>query len=147
MNWRQSAIQVVVVAQSFFLFATPRPVHAQVGRPALMPTSHMAAAAVLPMRDSRATDEDFAGLKFTDAQKAKIDVVHQHMTLRKGAVIKSDKLDANQKEAMIAGLGRMERGEIVKLLTPEQQREVLKKAVAAHAATQGQQDAKRSLPP
>ena len=42
-------------------------------------------------------------------------------------------------------ISRMERGEIVKLLTPEQQRAVLKKVRAGHPATQGE-DAKRSLP-
>ena len=145
MNANQFAMRAVVVAQWFFLSATPRLALAQVGQPPLMPTSHMAAPAVLPTRATRATDEDFAGLKFSDDQKAKIDDVQRHMALRKDAMIKSDKLDANQKEAMIAGLGRMERGEIAKLLTPEQQREVLKKVRAGHPATQGE-IAKRSLP-
>jgi len=95
-------------------------------------------------QDTRATD-DFAGLKFTDDQKAKVDEVHQHMATRKDAVIKSDKLNAEQKEAMIAGLGRMERGQIVKLLTPEQQQEVLKKVRAGHAGAQ-EKETKRSLP-
>jgi Spy/CpxP family protein refolding chaperone len=145
MNWNQFAMRVVVVAQLFSLSAIPRLALAQVGRPALMPTSPMAAPAVLTTRDTRATDADFAGLNFTDDQKAKIDEVHRHMALRKDAAIKSDSLNVNQKEAMIAGLSRMERGEIVKLLTPEQQRAVLKKVRAGHPATQGE-DAKSSLP-
>jgi Spy/CpxP family protein refolding chaperone len=81
----------------------------------------------------RATDE-FAGLKFTDDQRAKIDEIHRRMAARKDVVAKSQTLQADQKDAMIAGLGRMERGEIVKVLTPEQQKEVLKKARAAQAA-------------
>jgi Spy/CpxP family protein refolding chaperone len=136
---------MAVVALLFLLSAAPRLALAQAGQPALMSSAHLAAPTVLPARDTRASDDDLAGLKFTDDQKAKIDEVHQHMVLRKDAVIKSEKLNANQKEAMIAGLGRMERGEIVKLLTPEQQRDVLKKVRAAHPATQGE-DAKRSLP-
>lgn len=95
----------------------------------------MVSPATRPMRDTRPADE-LAGLQFTDEQKAKIDAIHQHMATRKDAVVKSQKLDAEQKEAMIAGLGRMERGEIVKLLTPEQQREVLKRVRAGHAAAQ-----------
>jgi hypothetical protein len=87
------------------------------------------------MRDPRPTDE-FAGLQFTDEQKAKIDEIHQHMATRKDVVVKSEKLNADQKEAMIAGLGRMERGEIVRLLTPEQQREILKRVRAEHATAQ-----------
>jgi hypothetical protein len=145
MNWNQFAIRVMVVAQLFFLSAAPRLALAQVGQPALMSTPHMVMPAVAPTRDTRATDEDFAELKFTDGQKVKIDEVHQHMAIRKDAVIKSDKLNANQKEAMIAGLGRMERGEIVKLLTPEQQREVLKQVRAGRPAAQGE-ETKRSLP-
>ena len=145
MNWNPLAMRMVVVALLLLLSAAPRPAPAQAGQPALMPSAHLAAPTVLPARDTRASDDDLAGLKFTDDQRAKIDEVHQHMALRKDAVIKSEKLNANQKEAMIAGLGRMERGEIVKLLTPEQQREVLKKVRDAHPATQGE-DAKRSLP-
>ena len=145
MNWNPLAMRVGLVALSLLLSATSRVALAQVGQPALTPAARLSAPAVLPTHDTRATDEDFAGLRFSDAQKAKIDEVHQHMALRKDAVIKSDELNANQKEAMIAGLGRMERGEIVKLLTPEQQREVLKKVRAAHPATQGE-NAKRSVP-
>ena len=76
-------------------------------------------------------------MKFTDEQKAKIDEIHRHIATRKDVVVKSEKLDADQKEAMIAGLGRMERGEIAKLLTPEQQKEVLKRVRAGQAVAQG----------
>ena len=145
MNRSQFAVRVMVAAELSFLSAAPRLALAQAGQPSLMPTPHMAVPAVVPTRDTRATDEDFAGLKFTDDQKARIDEVHQHMAIRKDAVLNSDQLNANQKEAMIAGLGRMERGEIVKLLTPEQQREVLKKVRTAGAAAQGG-DKKRSAP-
>jgi hypothetical protein len=121
MNWNRLAIRLTIAAKFFILSVSPG-----------------------LAQDTRATD-DFAGLKFTDDQKAKVDEVHQHMATRKDAVIKSDKLNAEQKEAMIAGLGRMERGQIVKLLTPEQQQEVLKKVRAGHAGAQ-EKETKRSLP-
>jgi hypothetical protein len=144
MNWNRLAIGLTIGAEFFILSVSPGLAHAQRGNPALMQTEHMVSPGVRPAQDTRATD-DFAGLKFTDDQKAKVDEVHQHMATRKDAVIKSDKLNAEQKEAMIAGLGRMERGQIVKLLTPEQQQEVLKKVRAGHAGAQ-EKETKRSLP-
>jgi hypothetical protein len=144
MNWNRFAVRVTVVAELFFLSAAPGLARAQGGNPGLVKTTHVDLPVGRPTRDTRATD-DFAGLKFTDDQKAKIDEVHQHMATRKDAVIKSDKLNADQKEAMVAGLGRMERGQIVKLLTPEQQTEVLKKVRAEHAGTQ-KEETKRALP-
>jgi hypothetical protein len=85
------------------------------------------------MRDPRSADE-FAALKFSDEQKVKIDEIHRRMAARKEVVVKSEKLVADQKDAMIAGLGRMERGEIARLLTPEQQKEILKARAAQAAA-------------
>jgi hypothetical protein len=144
MNGNRFAMRATVVAELFFLSAAPGLAHAQRGNAALMQTPHMVSPGIQPAHDTLATD-DLAGLKFTDDQKSKIDEVHQHMAMRKDAVIKSDKLNAEQKEAMIAGLGRMERGQIVKLLTPEQQREVLTKVRAGHAGAQ-EEETKRSLP-
>ena len=134
------AIRVTALAGFFFLSAAPVLMRAQVAKPALVQPSRM--SATRPARDLRKT-EDFAGFEFTDEQKAKIDEIHQRIATRKDVVLKSETLSADQKEAMIAGLGRMERGEIVKQLTPDQQREVLKKAHAGQAAAQGN---KQSLP-
>jgi hypothetical protein len=144
MNMNRLVIRATAVAELFFLSAAPGLMGAQVTQPALVQPQRIASPAAPPMRDTRIT-EDFAGLKFTDDQKEKIGEVHQHMTMRKDAVIKSDKLNAEQKEAMVAGLGRMERGQIVKLLTPEQLKEVLKKVRSGHEATQ-EEETKRSLP-
>jgi hypothetical protein len=144
MNLNRLAIRATAVAELFFLSAAPGLMGAQVTQPAPVQPPHMVSPAARPMRDTRMTD-DFAGLKFTDDQKEKIDEVHQHMATRKDAVIKSDKLSSEQKEAMIAGLGRMERGQIVKLLTPEQFKEVLKKVRSGHEAAQ-EEETKRSLP-
>jgi len=136
MNMNRLAIRATAVAEFFFLSAAPGLMRAQSVQPALVQTPHMASASARPMRDARSTD-DFAGLKFTDEQKVKIDEIHRRIATRKDVVVKSEKLDADQKEAMIAGLGRMERGEIAKLLTPEQQKEVLKRVRAGQAVAQG----------
>jgi hypothetical protein len=134
------AVRVTALAGCFFFSAAPGLLRAQVAQPALVQPSRM--SATRPARDARTTD-DFAGFEFTDEQKAKIDEIHRRIAMRKDGVVKSEKLSADQKEAMIAGLGRMERGEIVKQLTPEQQKEVLKKVHAGQAAAQGN---KQSLP-
>jgi Spy/CpxP family protein refolding chaperone len=133
MNMNRLVLRAAAVAGFFFLSVAPGLMRAQVTQPALVQPARMAAPAARPIRDTRITDE-FAGLKFTDDQKAKIDEIHRRTATRKDVVVKSETLNAEQKEAMIAGLGRMERGEIVKLLTPEQQREVLKKAHAGQGA-------------
>jgi hypothetical protein len=132
---------VTAVAGFLFLSAAPGLTCAQDSRLAVAQPPRMVAPAARPTRDPRSTDE-FAGLKFTAEQKEKIDEIHQRMAARKEVVVKSETLHADQKDAMVAGLGRMERGEIIKLLTPEQQKEVLKKARAAQAA--GREDKKQS---
>jgi len=130
---RLAGRRVTVLAEFFFLSVAPGFASAQVPQTATVQPSHMVAPAARPLREPRSMD-DLAGLKYTDDQKAKVDEIHRRMATRKDVVIKSEKLDAEQKGAMIAGLGRMERGEIVKLLTPEQQKQILKKAHAAKAA-------------
>lgn len=143
MNMNRFAIRATLIAEFFFLAAAPGLTRAQSSQPAPVQPPRMVAPAARPMSDPRATDE-FAGLKFTDEQKAKIDEIHQRTATRKDAVVKSEKLNADQKQAMVAGLGRMERGEIVKLLTPEQQKEVLKRVRAGHGPAPEEQ--KPSLP-
>ena len=134
---------VTAVAGFLFLSAAPGLTRAQDSRLAVAQSPRMVAPGARPTRAPRSTDE-FAGLKFTDEQKGKMDEIHQRMAARKDVVLKSETLHADQKDAMIAGLGRMERGEIIKLLTPEQQKEVLKKARAAQAAAR--EDKKQSQP-
>jgi Spy/CpxP family protein refolding chaperone len=128
------ARRVTAAAECFFLFAAPGLACAQVSRPAMAQPAPMVAQAAHPTRDPRPAD-DFAGLKFTDEQKPLIDEIHKRMAARKDVVLKSERLQSDQKDAMIAGLGRMERGEIVKLLTPEQKKEVLRAHAAQAAAS------------
>jgi Spy/CpxP family protein refolding chaperone len=104
----------------------------------------------LPMARSKkapSAADDFAGLQFTNEQKAKIDQIHQDMKLRTDAVAKDGKLTPEQRDAMLAGYERMERGQVFKVLTTEQQKEVLKKVHARHVAEQDAQKKKQPLPP
>ena len=94
-------------------------------------------------RDARPTDY-FNGLKFTPDQKARIDEIHQNMKSRMDTVANAQQLSAEQKDAMLAGFGRMEQGQIFKLLTPEQQKEVRERIRVRRAA---EQEAKKQSPP
>jgi Spy/CpxP family protein refolding chaperone len=58
-------------------------------------------------------------------------------------VVKDDKLDSEQKQAMLQGFRRLEAGEIFKVLTPEQQKEVRKRLTAQRAAGQQQRKAQQ----
>ena len=64
--------------------------------------------------------DEFAGLKFTVEQKAKIDEIHQSMKALMDTVVKDEKLSPEQKGAMLDGYRRMERGQVFKVLTPDQ---------------------------
>ena len=83
--------------------------------------------------------DDFAGLNFTDDQKERINKIHEDFKARLDAVIKDDKLNTDQKGAMLQGFQRMERGEVYKVLTREQQAEVRKRILARRAAAQKEQ--------
>lgn len=65
-------------------------------------------------RAKRAPDpiDDFAGLHFSDDQKAKIQQIRQDIKSRMEAVARDDKLSLDQKEAMVEGFQRMERSQV-----------------------------------
>jgi Spy/CpxP family protein refolding chaperone len=77
---------------------------------------------------------DFAGLTFTDEQKAKIAQIQGDMKPRMDTVAKDKNLTPEQKGAMLDGYHRMEQQQIFAVLTPEQQTEVRKKMVARRSA-------------
>ena len=83
--------------------------------------------------------DDFAGLTYTTDQKAKIRQIHQDMKKRMDTVAKDNKLSPEQKWAMLQGYQHMERGQVYKVLTADQQKEVRKKALARRAAAQKEQ--------
>lgn len=139
----------VIVAVGFLLspFLAPAPALAQSAAPAGGPPP-MIAAPPAPQSSQRAhqATDPFAGLNYTDEQKAKINEIHQNTKAHMEVVIKDDKLDPSQKQAMLQGYQRLEASEIFKILTPEQQKEVRKKLAAQRAAEQQQRKAQQPPP-
>jgi Spy/CpxP family protein refolding chaperone len=82
---------------------------------------------------------DFAGLDFTDEQKAEIESIRKDITSRKEAVAKDEKLSGDQKDAMLLGYTRMEYGMIYNVLSPVQKRQVSQRIRARKAADQAAQ--------
>jgi Spy/CpxP family protein refolding chaperone len=83
--------------------------------------------------------EYFQGLDYSPEQKAQIDKIHRDTDMKRAAVVKDDKLNQDQKDAMLAGYTRLEYGSIFKVLTPDQQKQVREKIRARKAADQAAQ--------
>jgi Spy/CpxP family protein refolding chaperone len=144
MNMNRFARRLAIAAGFFFLCAAPEPARGQGNMPGSVPTPPKGAPVARPQGTPSAVD-DFAGLEYTDEQKAKINQIHQDMKSRMDLVGKDEKLTADQRNAMLQGYGRMERGQVFKVLTPEQQKEVLKKVRARRV--EQQQEKKQHSPP
>jgi Spy/CpxP family protein refolding chaperone len=132
MNNNRFAKTVAVAAGLIFLWAAPGLTRAQSASPRPAQTSKVASTAQAK-RDSLPPD-DFAGLSYTDEQKAEIDKIRLDTKSRKAMVAKDEKLTADQKDAMLLGYTRMEYGRIYKVLSPEQQRQVRQRIHARRAA-------------
>lgn len=121
------------------LCAAPGLTHAQTGPASPAQTARMTSPGVQPKRGSLPAD-DFAGLNYTEEQKAEIDRIRREMKPREDAVAKDDKLNSDQRDAMLLGYTRMEYGQIYRVLTPEQKRQVQQRIrarrVADHAEKQ-----------
>src|SRR6266403_4699720 len=139
MNMNRFARRVAVAAGFFCLCAAPEPARGQINAPGHAPTPPKGAPVARPQR-APSTVDDFAGLKYTDEQKAKIDQIHQDMKSRMDAVVKDGKLTAEQRDAMLAGYQRMERSQVYKVLTTQQQKEDRRRIRARHAAGQTEQN-------
>ena len=146
--------QVIVVVGILCAFAAPRLALAQNAAPAGGPPPSIAAppptiaAPPAPQSSQRAhqATDPFAGLNYTDDQKAKINEIRQNTKAHMDLVVKDNKLDAEQKQAMLQGFQRLEAGEIFKILTPDQQKEVRKKMAAQRAAEQQQRKTQQQPP-
>ena len=138
MNKNRFAKRVAVAAGFLFLCAAPGLTRAQSSPPSPAPTSRKTLPAARPKKDTRPTD-DFAGLQYTDDQKARIDQIHQDMKSRMDAAATNEKLTAEQKSAMFAGYQRMERSQVFKVQTTQQRKEVLRRARARRAPEQEEQ--------
>src|SRR2546423_11831380 len=107
MNKNRFSARVTVAAGFLLLCAAPGLTRAQSSPPRPAQT-HKAPPAARPKSDAQPT-EDFAGLKYTDDQKEKIDQIHQDMKSRMDLVVKDEKLSPDQKEAMLQGYRSEER--------------------------------------
>lgn len=133
------AKRVAVAAGSLFLCTVPALSRGQSSPPPPTETPHQTSP---PPRATKAPDpaDVFAGLQYSEDQKAKINKIREEMKSRWDAVIKDDKLSAEQKDAFLQGFQRMERREVYEVLTPEQKTEVLKRAAALRRDAQKQRE-------
>lgn len=76
----------------------------------------------------------FAGLTYTDAQKEAIGKIRQDIAARKAAVVKDNKLTAEQKDGMLTGYTRMQYSLTFKELTPGQKKLVSTRMHASRPA-------------
>lgn len=134
-NVNRFAKEVAVAAGFVFLCVAPGLSRAQSTPPSPLQAPYMASPVVRPRKVNPPAD-DFAGLAFTAEQKAKIAEIQKNMKTRMDTVVKDERLSPEQKEAMLDGYRRMERAQVYKVLTPEQQLEVRKKILADRGAEQ-----------
>jgi hypothetical protein len=144
MNKNRFAKRMAAATGYFFLCAAPGLTRAQSSPPSPAPTPRKTSPAVRPKKSTPPAD-DFAGLQYTDEQKAQIDQIHQDMKSRMDAAAKDEELTAAQKSAMFAGYQRMERSQVFKVLTTAQRKEIMRRARARQAAEQAEQN-KQSSP-
>lgn len=129
----------VGIAPLFFLMcAAPGLTQAPTTAPTPTQTPQAASVAAHPKREATPPN-DFAGLDFTDEQRAEIEGIRKDMMARKETVAKDDKLTGDQKDAMLLGYTRMEYGMIYNVLSPSQKREVSQRIRARKAADQAAQ--------
>lgn len=118
------------------------------GAQGVPPATPQGAPMSLPARPHKLTEpaDDFAGLKYTDDQQAKIRHIHQDIKASMDAVIKDKRLSPEQKGAMLRGYQHRERGEVYKVLTAEQQKEVRRRVLARREAAQKEPEKARVSP-
>jgi Spy/CpxP family protein refolding chaperone len=133
MNKNRFAKLSIIAAGPIFLFAASGPAHAD-GAPHGAQAPIQASPGPIPKSGSVPADV-FDGLNYTDEQKAEIAKIRQDIAMRRAAVAKDDKLNQDQKDAMLLGYEHMENSAIFKVLTPAQKRQVHQK-LARRAADQ-----------
>ena len=121
MNTNRIKKEVTVAAGFLFLLCAPGLACAQNSASGAAPPPHLASP------EAR-------------QQKAKIDQIRQDTKQRMDAVKKDEKLTPEAKQAMLDGYQRIEIQQLFKVLTPEQQAEVRKKAQARRAEQQKKQN-------
>jgi Spy/CpxP family protein refolding chaperone len=135
MNRKRLATLAAIAAGFLFVGTTPGTMGAQSNaQPGMVHNPQMVPATPRIPKQGPPPD-DFAGLKFTSDQQAKIDAIHKDFKSRLEAVAKDDKLNEDQKAAMTTGFHRLENGEIFKVLTPEQ-KQTVRENVATRKASE-----------
>jgi Spy/CpxP family protein refolding chaperone len=128
---------LTIAAGLMLLLAAPAPARPASVFDGAMQAPIPASSGSLPKNDS--LPDYFAGLNYTDDQKAEIAQIRHNLATRRGAVAKDDRLTQDQKDAMILGYTHLENGEIFKVLTPEQRRQVRQRLQARGATDQAAQ--------
>jgi Spy/CpxP family protein refolding chaperone len=135
MNKNRLAKAVAVVSGFIFLCAVPELSRAQSAPPTSVQAPKVTSSGAQAKRDSVPAD-DFAGLDYSEEQKTEIDQIQRHTKALMDAVVKDDKLTADQKDAMLMGYKRIEYGQVYKVLTPQQQKQIRQKIQARRAEKQ-----------
>jgi hypothetical protein len=135
MNNNRIAKSFVVAVAFASLFAVSAMAGAQGVHSSVVQASYASSHEIQSKGDSLPPD-DFAGLSYTEEQKSELDKIHRETESNKAAVARDEKLNADQKNAMLLGYTRMEYGRTFKVLSPEQQRQVRQRILARRAADQ-----------
>ncbi len=139
--------QPFTVAAGFFLLcAAPGLTRAQMAPSGPAQAPKMASPAAQAKKDSDPLD-DFAGLNYTDEQKAEIEKIRLDTRKRREAVAKDEKLSADQKDAMLLGYTRIEYGRIYEVLSPDQKRQINQRVRARRAGAQTTAARTKQQPP
>jgi hypothetical protein len=102
---------------------------------------------VLPQGKPISIDDLLTGITLSDEQKPRIEQVRKNMRARMDLVVHDKNENADQKQAMLQGLQRMELREVYLLLTPDQRIEAKNKIAAQRAAEQQPQKAQQDSRP
>jgi Spy/CpxP family protein refolding chaperone len=137
MNKHRLVKRMAVTAGFFFLCAAPRltPGQTSPSSPSQAPQTPSPAA----QTEKADPTDPFAGMEFTPEERAKIRLIHKDFKLRREAVFKDADLDDDKKQAFLDGLKRLETREVLKVLTPEQQKEARARELARKAKEQAAQ--------
>jgi len=135
MNSNRSAELLAIVVAFASIFAAPVLARAQ-GAPTTTMHSPNASAGATQSKKASLPQDDFAGLTYTEEQKAEIEKIHRETESKMAAVAADEKLNADQKNAMLQGYARIESGRRFQILSPEHQRQVRQRVAARRVAEQ-----------
>ena len=135
MNKNRFAKPVAVIGWFIALCAAPGLTLAQSAPPRPVQVPKVASSGAQVKRASQPVDY-FAGLNYSEEQRAQIEQIQRNTKAMMDAVVKDDKLNSDQKDAMLLGYRRLQNGEIYKVLTPAQQKEVRQRVQASRAEKQ-----------